>query len=64
MSLSLFSLKGKEDSVTEAGRGIGKAIALRLDDVGVNVVVTARATCDIEATAGKIVAKGRRTCIN
>jgi NAD(P)-dependent dehydrogenase (short-subunit alcohol dehydrogenase family) len=57
---SLFSLAGRVAIVTGAGRGIGKAIALGLADAGADVVVGARTASDIEATAGEIIAKGRK----
>ena len=60
MVLSSFSLTGRVASVTGAGRGIGKAIALGLADAGADVVVAARTASDIEATAGEIAAKGRK----
>ena len=60
MSLSLFGLEGKGAIVTGAGRGIGKAIALSLADLGADVVVAARTASDIETTASEIAAKGRR----
>ena len=60
MDLSLFSLEGKVAIVTGAGRGIGKAIALGLADAGADVVVAARTAGDVEATAGEIIARGRK----
>ena len=63
MSLSLFSLEGKVAIVTGAGRGIGKAIALSLADAGADVVVAARTTADIEATASEIIDKGRKALV-
>ncbi len=61
MSSSLFNLDSKVAIVTGAGRGIGKAIALGLADAGADVVVSARTASDIEATAGEIRAKGRKS---
>lgn len=61
MDSSLFTLEGKVAIVTGAGRGIGKSIALGLADAGADVVVCARTAADIEATAGEIRAKGRKS---
>jgi len=58
MNLDMFSLKGKVAIVTGAGRGIGKAIALGLADAGADLVVAARTTEEVEATAEEIHKKG------
>lgn len=58
MSLDMFSLKDKVAIVTGAGRGIGKAIALGLSAAGANLVVAARTTEQVEATAAEINDKG------
>lgn len=60
MSLNSFSLADKVAIVTGAGRGIGKAIALGLADVGASVIVAARTASDIENTAAEIEKKGRK----
>ena len=46
--------------VTGAGRGIGRAVSLRLAERGCDVALLARTVEEIEAVAGEIVAKGRR----
>src|SRR3990172_7376274 len=47
-------LDGHTAIVTGAGRGIGRATALRLAAEGANVVVTARTRSEIDDTAAKI----------
>ena len=55
----MFDLDGKVALVTGSSRGIGKAIALRLADNGVNLVVNyIRHRSDAEATARLIEEKG------
>ena len=46
-------LKGKVASVTGAGAGIGKSIAMALAEAGVNVVLTARTQSEVDAAAQK-----------
>ena len=61
MSSKLSDLTGKVAIVTGAGRGIGKAIALGLAEVGAAVVVAARTAQDIEKTASEIKRQGGRS---
>ncbi len=48
------SFNGRVSIVTGAGRGIGKAIALRLAQSGSKVVLAARSEAQLEAVAGEI----------
>ncbi|RLC95980.1 MAG: 2-deoxy-D-gluconate 3-dehydrogenase [Chloroflexi bacterium] len=57
---SPFSLEGKVAIVTGAGRGIGKAVALGLAEMGADVVALARTVTDIEKTAAEVRALGQR----
>ena len=52
---------GQSVLVTGAGRGIGKAIALRLARAGADVAAIDRNGPWVEATAGDIAALGRRS---
>jgi NAD(P)-dependent dehydrogenase (short-subunit alcohol dehydrogenase family) len=56
--LELFRLDGRAAVVTGSGRGIGAAIAMALADAGANVVVTARRTAEVAATAAEVRARG------
>jgi 3-oxoacyl-[acyl-carrier protein] reductase len=47
-------LKGKNALITGAGKGVGKAVAIALAQEGVNVILTARTTADIENTANEV----------
>ena len=49
-----FRLDGRVAVVTGAGRGIGRAVALALAEVGANVVVLARSLDQLEAVVGEI----------
>lgn len=60
----MFELRGKVALVTGSSRGIGKAIALRLAENGVNLVVNyIRHRADAEETARLIEAKGARCVV-
>ncbi|VVM07785.1 3-oxoacyl-[acyl-carrier-protein] reductase [Methylacidimicrobium tartarophylax] len=56
--MSTNSLTSKVAVVTGASRGIGKAIALRLGQMGAAVACVSRKASDAEATAGEIVGLG------
>lgn len=51
-------LRGKTALVTGAGRGLGRAVALRLAQEGVRVALVARHQPDVEAVAAEIRALG------
>ena len=53
-----MSLEGKVVAITGAGRGIGRAIALRLGSRGARVVLGARREAEIAAVAGEVEAAG------
>lgn len=60
----MFELQGKVALVTGSSRGIGKAIALRLAENGVNLVVNyIRHRADAEETARLIEKKGARCVV-
>jgi 3-oxoacyl-[acyl-carrier protein] reductase len=54
-------LNGKNALVTGAGKGIGKAVAIALAAEGVNVILLARTTADLEQTASEIEKYGVKT---
>ena len=54
-----LSLEGKTAVVTGGGRGIGREIALAFAEAGADVVVAARTSSEIEATAADIRSMGR-----
>ncbi|HJV27680.1 MAG TPA: glucose 1-dehydrogenase [Aromatoleum sp.] len=58
--LDTFRLDGQAAIVTGAGRGIGQAIALAYAEAGADVVCAARTLSEVEATAARIRALGRR----
>lgn len=53
-----IDLAGKTAIVTGAGKGIGRAIALRLGEAGANTVVSDLSQAQADAVAQEIVAKG------
>ena len=54
-------LEGRRAFITGGGRGIGRAIALKFADAGADVAVAARTRAEIDAVAGEIREKGRRS---
>jgi NAD(P)-dependent dehydrogenase (short-subunit alcohol dehydrogenase family) len=55
-----MALDGKVAVVTGGGRGIGRAIALRLAEDGADVVVSARSETELAAVVGEVEARGRK----
>jgi NAD(P)-dependent dehydrogenase (short-subunit alcohol dehydrogenase family) len=56
-----FDLSGRRAVVVGGTSGIGRALALGLADAGADVVATGRRASHVEAVAGEIEARGRRT---
>ena len=61
--LDRFRLDQQVALVTGSGRGIGAATALAYADAGADVVLSARTVSQLEETAEKIRAKGRRALV-
>ena len=61
MTPSLFDLTGRLAVVVGGTSGIGHALALGLADAGADVVATGRRADAVDAVAGKIEQRGRRT---
>lgn len=58
--LDRFRLDGKRAMVTGGSRGLGRAMALALADVGADIILTGRTQPSLDATAAEIRALGRR----
>lgn len=63
MILDSFKLDGKVAIITGAGRGLGRAMALRLAACGADVVAAARTVAQLEETAEGVRKLGRRCLI-
>jgi NAD(P)-dependent dehydrogenase (short-subunit alcohol dehydrogenase family) len=63
MILDSFNLDGKVAIITGAGRGLGRAMALRLASCGADVVAAARTVAELEETAESVRKLGRRCVI-
>lgn len=61
--LDRFRLDGQVALVTGSGRGIGAATAIAYAEAGADVVVSARTESQLEETAAKIRALGRRALV-
>ena len=61
--LDRFRLDDQVAIVTGSGRGIGAATAIAYADAGADVVVSARTLSQLEETAEKVRARGRRALI-
>jgi len=63
MILDSLNLEGKVAVITGAGRGLGRAMAVRLARSGANVVAAARTLSQLEETAVEVQKLGRRCLI-
>ena len=63
MILDSLKLDGKVAIITGAGRGLGRAMAVRFATAGADVVIAARTLSELEQTAAKVRATGRKCVI-
>ena len=63
MILDNFSLEGKVAVITGAGRGLGRAMAIRFANCGADIVAASRTVAQLEETAAAVRAVGRRCLI-
>ncbi|MBW2271967.1 MAG: SDR family oxidoreductase [Deltaproteobacteria bacterium] len=61
--LDSFRLDGQVAIVTGSGRGIGAGTAVAYADAGADVVISARTVAQLEETAEKVRARGRRALV-
>ncbi|RAI02376.1 short-chain dehydrogenase [Acuticoccus sediminis] len=61
--LDRFRLDGKRALVTGASRGLGREMALALASAGADIVLVARPSDDLDATAGDVGAIGREVTV-
>lgn len=63
MILESFSLEGKVAIITGAGRGLGRAMAIRFANCGADIVAASRTLAQLEETAAAVRALGRRCLV-
>ena len=63
MILDSLKLDGKVAIITGAGRGLGRAMAVRFAQAGADVVVAARTLSELEQTAAQVQPTGRKCLI-
>jgi NAD(P)-dependent dehydrogenase (short-subunit alcohol dehydrogenase family) len=63
MILDSFSLEGKVAIITGAGRGLGRAMAIRFANCGADIVAASRTVAQLEETAAAVRAIGRKCLI-
>jgi NAD(P)-dependent dehydrogenase (short-subunit alcohol dehydrogenase family) len=63
MILDSFKLDGKVAIITGAGRGLGRAMAVRFANCGADVVAAARTVSQLEETAAEVRKIGRKCLI-
>jgi NAD(P)-dependent dehydrogenase (short-subunit alcohol dehydrogenase family) len=63
MILDTFKLEGKVVIITGAGRGLGRAMAIRFADCGADIVAASRTLAQLEETAAEVRKRGRKCLI-
>ncbi|HXD91529.1 MAG TPA: SDR family NAD(P)-dependent oxidoreductase [Candidatus Binataceae bacterium] len=63
MILDSFSLEGKVAIITGAGRGLGRAMAIRFANCGADIVAASRTVAQLEETAAAVRAVGRKCLV-
>jgi len=63
MILDNFKLDGKTVIITGAGRGLGRAMAIRFADCGADIVAASRTVAQLEETAAEVRKRGRKCLV-
>jgi NAD(P)-dependent dehydrogenase (short-subunit alcohol dehydrogenase family) len=63
MILDSFKLDGKTVIITGAGRGLGRAMAIRFADCGADIVAASRTVAQLEETAAEVRKRGRKCLV-